>query len=144
MTNIPCAYVPHFFNHWNVNLNFLLASLFLFKEKIGFLEMSSVRSSSAKVALIYQLLLPTFHSQNNKPQPQSTSGSILTFQTTDAALLSNWHNQGPVGWKKNAQSGCWELCYRQWTSWGPQVGDGTSKTMLRNCSKEARVGGQDV
>lgn len=37
-------------DHWNLELNFLIASLVLSKEKIGFLEISSVQSNYAKAA----------------------------------------------------------------------------------------------
>lgn len=37
-------------DHWNLELNFLIASLVLSKKKIGFLEISSVQSNYAKAA----------------------------------------------------------------------------------------------
>lgn len=37
-------------DHWNLELDFLIASLVLSKEKIGFLEISSVQSNYAKAA----------------------------------------------------------------------------------------------
>lgn len=37
-------------DQWNLELNFLIASLVLSKEKIGFLEISSVLSNYAKAA----------------------------------------------------------------------------------------------
>lgn len=46
----PMCFVGH--DHWNLELNFLLASLVLSKEKTGFLEISSVQSSFAKAAYV--------------------------------------------------------------------------------------------
>lgn len=37
-------------DHWNLELDFLIASLVLSKGKIGFLEISSVQSNYAKAA----------------------------------------------------------------------------------------------
>lgn len=37
-------------DHWNSELDFLIASLVLSKEKIGFLEISSVQSNYAEAA----------------------------------------------------------------------------------------------
>jgi len=39
-------------DHWNLELNFLLASLVLSKEKTGFLDISSVQSTFAKAAYV--------------------------------------------------------------------------------------------
>lgn len=43
-------------DRWNLELRFLITSLVLSKEKIGFLEISSVQSNYAKAAYVAALL----------------------------------------------------------------------------------------
>ena len=62
-----------------------IASLDLLKEKIGFLDISSMQRDYTKTAYVATLFLSGFHSQDNKLQPKPTFRSTLTSLTRDSA-----------------------------------------------------------
>lgn len=83
-------------DHWNLELDFLIASLVLSKEKLDFWRFLLCRAIMLKL-LRWQLIQPAFPSPNNKLHPQPTSGCACVSAQGCCPLLPGGTFQGAPG-----------------------------------------------